>query len=436
MGPLDDLVVRYPLPPWRHAAWLAAGLIVAAIAWAAAARVEEVAVAPGEVVPQGKVKVIQHLEGGIVEAIFVAEGDRVAAGTPLLRLNLATAGVNRAELQARLDRETMRRARLKAETAAQPAQSPAVLVLPDDAAGRQPAIAAAEQKAFEARRRELASATAVLQEQLRQRALAVDELEAKRRATAANLALARERLKLSDSLLAEGLTARLEHLKLQAEVAALDGELAQLQPALPRARAAVTEIEQRLRETEARFRRDANEQLTDSEEQIARLGELLAQATDQGARAEIRSPIDGVVKKLRYNTLGGVVASGDPIMEIVPTEERLVVAARLNPADRGYVHAGQAATVKVTTYDFVRYGGLAGRVVHVAPDSSADAKSGAAYFEVVVETGDAELAGPAGPLPITPGMQATVDITTGDRSVLSYLVQPVLKLRHEAFRER
>jgi adhesin transport system membrane fusion protein len=276
----------------------------------------------------------------------------------------------------------------------------------------------------------------VLQEQLRQRQLAVEELEARRRATSTNLGLARERLKLSESLLAEGLMAKMEHLKLQSEVESLEGELAALTPALPRARAAIAEAEQRLKEADGRFRREANEQLGNAEEQIARLRELLAEATDQGARAEIKSPIDGVVKKLRYNTIGGVVAPGDPIMEIVPSEDKLVVSARLNPVDRGYVQPGQPAVVKVTTYDFVRYGSLSGAVTHVAPDSSTDTKTGANYFEVIVETEKAYLGNEVAALPITAGMQAVVDVHTGSRTVFSYLITPVLKLRHEAFRER
>lgn len=131
-----------------------------------------------------------------------------------------------------------------------------------------------------------------------------------------------------------------------------------------------------------------------------------------------------------------MVAPGDPIMEIVPTEEKLVVTARLSPADRGYVHAGQPATVKVTTYDFVRYGGLAGEVTHVAPDTSTDGKTGTAYFEVTVETEKGRLGDDTQPLPITAGMETIVDINTGRRTILAYLVQPVLKLRYEAFRER
>jgi adhesin transport system membrane fusion protein len=228
--------------------------------------------------------------------------------------------------------------------------------------------------------------------------------------------------------------ARMEHLKLQSEVESLEGELGSLGPALPRARAAVAEADQRLAELDIRFRREAQDSLGSCEEQIARLTELLAEAADQGRRAEIRSPIDGVVKKLRSNTIGGVITAGEPVMEIVPTADKLVVAARLDPADRGLVSAGQPAVVKVTAYDFVRYGGLDGRVVQVAPDASQD-PSGRPYFPVVVETDRAHL-GADKRLPITAGMQATVDIHTGSRTVLQYLLTPVLKLRGEAFRER
>lgn len=431
-GPLDRLLARHPLPSWRRPAWLVVAMISAAAVWSAIARVDEVVVAAGEVVPQGKVKVIQHLEGGIIEQINVAEGDLVRAGDPLVRLDLATAGVNRNELQARLDRELMRRTRLVAEAAS----ATAGLQLPKEAASRHPDMAQAEQKLFEARRREQSSSVAVLQERVRQSQLTVQELEAKRRATDANLGLAQERLKLSQSLLNDGLMAKMEHLKLQSEVESLQGDLSATAAALPRARAAVAEAEQRLKEADDRFRREANDELGDAEEQIARLNELLATATDQGLRAEIRSPIDGVVKRLRYNTIGGVVAPGDPIMEIVPTEDKLVVAAKLAPADRGYVHGGQDAMVKVTTYDYIRYGGLKGRVTHVAPDSSSDAKTNATYFEVTVETDKANLGDDTVPLPISAGMEAVVDIHTGTRTVADYLLAPVLKLRHEAFRER
>jgi len=226
----------------------------------------------------------------------------------------------------------------------------------------------------------------------------------------------------------------MEHLQLEAEVDSLKGEMESLVPAIPRARAAVAEAEQRLEEARIRFRREAREETGRVEQGIARLQELLAEATEQGVRAEIKSPIEGVVKNMRYNTIGGVVSPGEAIMEIVPTGDKLVVEAKLNPTDRGYVEEGQRAVVKVTTYDFVRYGGLDGAVLHVVPDSTTD-QDGAPYFRVIVET-DKTYLGEEGQLPITPSMQATVDIHTGEKSVMDYLIKPVLKLRHEAFRER
>lgn len=430
MSPLDALLTEHPLPSWRIAAWPIVALLAGLLIWAHLATIDQVSVATGEVVPQGKVKVIQHLEGGIIERIFVAEGARVGAGEPLLRLDLATAGVNRKELLARLDNALLRRARVRALSEG------TALAVPADAAGRQPDVAEAERQAYAARKRELESSAGALREQVRQRELEVQELEAKRKAAATNLGLARERLKLSESLLQDGLTARMEHLRLQSETETLEGELQALGPALPRARAAVAEAGQRLREAEDRFRREARDELGETEQTISRVQELLAQATEQGARAEIRSPIDGVVKKLRTNTIGGVVTPGEAIMEIVPSADKLVVEARLNPTDRGYVDAGQPAMVKISTYDFVRYGGLHGTVTQVAPDASTDAKTGAVYFEVIVETDKSWLGSKPGSLPITPGMQATVDIRTGSRTVMDYLLKPVLKLRDEAFRER
>jgi adhesin transport system membrane fusion protein len=404
-------------------------LLAVLTGWSAVAELDEVAIAPGEVVPRGKIKVIQHLEGGIVDKILVQEGSVVAAGSPLVQLDLATAGVNRNELAARADGERLRRARLEAEVTGAP------LRLPEDAAANQPDVAAAERNAYQARRNELASTLAVVREQLRQREHEVEEMEARRRATANNLGLARERLRLSESLLAEGLTPRIEHLQLKAEVESLAGELSELGQSVPRVRAAVAEAEKRLKESEIRFRRQAQDELEQTEQSIARLRELLAEATDQDRRAEIRSPIDGVVKHLRYNTIGGVVGPAEPIMEIVPSHDALVIRAKLNPIDRGYVQPGQPALVKISTYDFVRYGGLDGEVVHVAPDSTTD-ENGRAWFEVIVETGKTRLAEDLGGLPISPGMEATVDIHTGRKSVMAYLVKPVLKLRHEAFRER
>lgn len=428
-NPLDRLLDDHPMPTWRFAAWPVMVLLVIALAWAYFARLEEVSVATAEVVPQGRVKVVQHLEGGIIQDIFVQEGDTVSEGASLLQLDLASTGTNREELQVRLDSEVLVLARLRAEANGTP------LEFPSDVASRRPALVSTQRQAYEARLSEFESSLGVLGEQVRQKELEVQELQAQQRAISNNLRLAQERFTLSESLLSEGLTARIEHLELQSEVESLQGELESTNSAIERAEAAISEARERENEAELRFRREANDDLGEAEQTVARTTELMAQADQQGVRAEIKSPTDGIVKNMRFNTIGGVIGPAEPILEIVPTGDKLVIEAKLNPTDRGYVTQGQPALVKVSTYDYARYGGLDGFVTLVAPDSSTD-DDGEPYFRVVVETDRTYLGAREGDLPITPGMQATVDIKTGDRSVMDYLIKPVLKLRDEAFRER
>lgn len=426
---LDALLSHHPLPSWRVLAWPIMTMMAVSVVWAMIAELDEVAVTTGEVVPLGRIKVVQHLEGGIIKEIYIREGDTVKENQPLMLLDLASSGTNREELRARLDGLLLLAARLEAEANGRTPEFPA------DVAQRQPAIVSSQRLSFDARRREFDSTLTVLREQVRQKELEIRELDSKGRATTRNLELARERLKMSTSLLGSGLTARMEHLKLEAEVESMEGDARTLETSLPRAKAALSESQQRLREVESRFRREAQEEMGKAEQEMARVRELLSKATDQGVRAEVRSPNDGIVKNMKFTTLGGVIRPGDPIMEIVPTGDNLVVETKLNPTDRGYVARGQHALVKVSTYDYARYGGLDGEVILVAPDSTTDQK-GNVYFRVVVQPEKTYLGRRPGELPITPGMQATADIHTGTKSVMEYLIKPVLKLRHEAFRER
>ncbi len=380
-------------------------------------------------IPQGQVKVIQHLEGGIIENIHVAEGDRVAAGEPLVQLDLTSSGAKQEELAVRLDALELTRARLRAEADGERPDFPEAI------AARRPGLVAAERESYAARKAEIDSRVRALREEARQRELAIEEMRTREAAVTRDLALAREELAMSADLLKDSLTPKIEHLKLKREVEKLAGELKTLEAGMPRARAALAEARERIEAERNKFRREALEELGKIDVAIAQTRETLAKATDQVMRTEIRSPIDGIVQSLRYHTIGGVVRPGEPIMEIVPTEDSLVVAARLSPTDVGYVRVGQPAVVKVSTYDFVRYGSLDGEVVQVSPDSHTDGE-GRTYFRVVARTDKTYLGDARGELPITPGMQATVDIHTGSKSVLAYLLKPVLKLRSEAFRER
>jgi adhesin transport system membrane fusion protein len=428
-APLDALLRTRRAPGWRVVAGLIAALLASGIGWSTVAELDEVSVAAGEVVPQSKVKVVQHLEGGIITNIYVQEGAVVKAGEPLLQLDLAQTAMNKEELEVRLDGLLLSKARQEAEATG------AELVLPPEIAARRPDLAASEREAFEARREELATQLSVLDQQVRQRQLEIREVEARQSTLSKSESLARQKLAMSAELLRDNLTPKLDHLKLRSELEEIQGEKAVLEQILPRVEAALIEAEQRVAEATLRFRREARDLLSETEISLARTREILRQATDQELRTEIRSPIDGVVKNVRYSTLGGVVKGGEPIMDLVPTGDTLIIEARLNAVDRGYVRVGQDATVKVSTYDFARYGGLEGKVTLVAPDST-QPENAPPYFRVLVETEKDYLGDQPGDFAITPGMQATVDIHTGTRSVLDYLIRPVLKLKHEAFRER
>ncbi len=429
MTRLDQLVNDHPVKSFRPVKFGIIGMLIVFLLWSIFAYLEEVSVAMGEVVPQGKVKVIQHLEGGIITTIHVQEGDVVEKGTELVQLDLGTGGVNQEELEVRLDGLYLNRARLHAEA------DGANLIFPEEIEGSRPLMAAAVRQSYQARLKGLNSRISILKDKLRQKELAVQELETKLDNTKRNLRLSQQRFNMSKDLLRDKLTSKMANLKLESEVQKLNGELQTLKRSVPKAKAAVQEEHNKISEERDAFRIEALEELGAIEQSIAQTLELLSKATDQGIRALIRSPIEGVVKNMTYNTIGGVVTAGEPIMEIVPIGENLVIEARLNPIDRGYVEENQDAVVKINTYDFVRYGSLDGKVLHVAPDSTTTPE-GETYFRVIVQTEKTYLGDQEGTYAITPGMEATVDIHTGEKSVMEYLIKPVLKMKHEAFRER
>lgn len=429
MDRLNDLIENHPLPTWRPVAWFIMLAMAGGLSWAFFTELDEVTVTQGTVVPKGDLKVIQHLEGGIIQSIFVKEGDKVKIGQPLLQLDVASSGLGQEELQVRLFSQLAQKARLEAEAAG---KKP---VFPDEILKSRPNLVAQQQRIFDARNRELGTTLNVLDTQIRQRELEVTELTTKQRSIARNIKLAQARLEDSAQLLKQQLVPRAEHLKLEAEVEDLLSQKEGLETGIPRARSTVNEAKARRTETLERFRREAQSELGAIEEAIATIREGVTSAGERGARLEVKSPIEGVVKNMRYSTIGGVVKPGEPIMEIVPTSAKLVISAKLNPVDRGFVTEGMPARVKISTYDFVRYGALDGIVTLVGADVTEDPEKGP-FFEVRVETDKSYLGAKEGDLPITAGMQATVDIHTGTKTVIDFLIKPVLKMKAEAFRER
>ena len=428
MNRLDQLLEQQGRPTLRGWPWLIMALLAAFLIWAYVATLERVVVAEGEVAPQGRVKVIQHLEGGVIEAFHVAEGDRVASGDPLVSLNIAAAGLNRSEIETALAARRVTAIRLAAEADG---------LVPDFAAAgadRRAPLVAAELAVFVARRAELDSEIVVLQEQQARLDRELEESKAKRHAIQENLSLAGRELELVTALFEEKLVAELKVLNAQQTVTRLAGELDVHNRVINTRQSKRTESEAVIAQARARFYRRAREEAALNQAEIAGLEERLKVASDQARRATIRSPIDGEVKNLRYHTVGGVVTPGDPILQIVPVSGQLVIDAELAPADRGLVASGLAANVKITAYDFIRYGGLEGTVTHLAPDTSTT-DSGDSFYRLVVTTEQTYLGNDPNQNQITPGMDAIVEIKVGSQSVLDFLLRPVLKTRDEAFRE-
>jgi adhesin transport system membrane fusion protein len=425
---LDTLLQQAGPPLWRRTDRRLTLLVLGLLAWSFVGQIDQVVTAQGKVIPQDKVKVIQHLEGGIVKRVVARENSPVKAGDLLVELDLATAGINLPEMQARRAAFQFAKARLEAESQGVPP------VFPQDLQQQFPAVAEAERSTYLARKEELSGTLEALSGQSSQGQQRVAELRAKLDSLNANLKLAQQELEVSEDLVKDKLVSQLEHFQRKSAVERLRGEVAMTVQAIPGAQAGQDETVGRRREEEARFRRRAADELGELERKLASLQEDLGRATAQEGRTLIRSPIDGFARNVRYQSTGNVVKPGEPIMEIVPAGEELVIEVTLNPADRGYVSVNQPALVKLSAYDYFRHGGLEGKVTAIAADTDAG-KNEEPFYRVTISTHKSWLGESPGQLPITPGMVGEVDIKAQSQSIFWLLIQPVLKLKHEAFRE-
>jgi adhesin transport system membrane fusion protein len=425
---LDHLLIRFGPPRWRAPQRIMLIILGLLLLWMLVARVDRVITAPGKVVPIDKVKAIQHLEGGIISEILVRENQEVKVGEPLIRLNLATGGINSSEMNARMASLQLAKIRLDAESSG---QAP---VWPLNELKQFEDFIVSEQTTYRNRKIERDNALQAFETQVFQSRKRLSENQEKLIATEQNLVLARKELAVSDSLLKDQLVSQLDHFQRQSRVAQLNGEVMSLRQAVLGAESAVQEALARARQEDARFRREAANEAGDLQRRMSSLTEELGMAQDQEDRSLIRSPIDGVVKNLKFQALGNVVRPGEPMMEVVPIKDQLVIELKLNPADRGYVAVGQSALVKVSTYDYLRYGGLIGKVTSIAVDTDLG-RNEEQFYKVVVTTDKAWLGDSPSEYPISLGMLSEVDIKIDSQTILWSLIRPVLKLKAEAFRE-
>ena len=428
MSQLDHVVTQLGEPKWRASQRYLLTFLAFIMLWTVLARVDRVVTAPGKVIPIDRVKVIQHLEGGIVEDILVRENDIVKAGQPLVQLDLASTGFNSAEMSTRLIALQLARARLEAESQGREPDWPSEL------ASQFGALIEAEQATYRNRKVERDSSLRALDSLILQNRQKLAESRERLKSLEVSLSIARQELDISTELLKDKLASQLEHFQRQNKVTSLAGEILSLRQAIPGAEAAVEETIARRRQEEARFRREAANEAGELERQMASLSEELNRAQDQDKRSVIRAPIDGIVKNLKFQVAGNVVKPGEAIMEVVPLKDQLVIEVKLNPADRGYINLNQEALIKISTYDYLRYGGLKGQVTGIAADSDLG-RNEEQFYRVVVSTEKSWLGEKPGQYPITPGMLSEVDIKIDSQPILWSLLKPVLKIKSEAFRE-
>jgi adhesin transport system membrane fusion protein len=239
-----------------------------------------------------------------------------------------------------------------------------------------------------------------------------------------------------EPLAAKGIVPETELLTARRELSDIQGRLAAAQEQISRSAAAVREAQAQAQANNLQFRQDALDEMNQLQGKLSVIAESSKGAAGKLERSELRSPVEGIVNDVQVTTIGGFVAPGQKLMEVVPVNEKLLIEARVQPKDIAFVHVGQPALVKVSAYDFSIYGGLEGKVVQVSADSIYDEQAKQAYFTVIVETPRSYLSSGARRLPITPGMICTADIITGHKSILDYLLKPVLKARSDALRER
>ena len=414
---------------WRLLMLIALGL-GAFIAWAATYRIEESARAPGRVIPSQQVQVVQSLEGGIVRAIRVAEGDLVAAGDVLIDIDDTAFGAERGELAERLSAIRAELIRLEAEIAFADG-----IAFPDDLARAAPLMVEAERQLFLSRRDQLAQELQVLEDQLRQRRSEREELLALRQRTREIIAPLTEEIALTEDMVNRGLVPRIELMRLKSRLAEQNGDLAVNLATEARMDAAIAEAENQIDAARSAYVLTARQRTALLQQDLAVTLEALRAAEDRVARTQLRAPVRGTVNRLAVQTLGAVVQPGAAIAEIVPADDSLLIEANLGPRDIAFVRTGERASVKITAYDYLLYGALEGEVVRIGADTIEGA-DGAEFFQVIVRTEKSYLGSSENPLPITPGMVATVDIQTGEKTVLSYLAKPLLRAQSEALRER
>jgi len=408
---------------------LIAAFIGIALWWASVAEIDEVTRGQGKVVPSSKVQIIQNLEGGILADVLVSEGQMVEKGDVLLKIDDTRFSSSFRESKLTYWELLARTARLSAESEGKP------LELPEELMINQPELAAEERGLYQSRQLQLQSTIDVLKRQAEQRRQELVEKQARQQQLSRSFELSNQELQMSEPLLAAGVMSEVEILRLKRTVNDLRGEMESNRLAIPRIRSSIDEVQQKINEAVTRFESEAARELSEVRAEMERTEESVSALKDRVTRTNVRSPMKGTIKRLMINTIGGVIQPGMDLVEIVPLEDNLLIEAQIRPADIAFLRPGQEAIIKFTAYDFSIYGGLEAKLVRISADTITNEEDESFYL-IYLRTEQNFIKSSMGELGIIPGMTVTVDILTGEKTVLDYLLKPILKAKNEALRER
>lgn len=406
--------------------WLSGGVLFLLLIWATFAELDEVTRGDARVVPTSQVQVVQSVDGGVVEALLVKEGQVVEAGQLLMRVDPTRFVSNLQESRASQLSFQAKALRLEALTRGTSFNPPAALVR------EAPDIVAQEQRLYESRRAEIGAQLYISQAQLSQRQQELNEVRARREQAERSLELMTKELNATRPMIATGAVSEVEVFRLEREVARLRGDKDQATAQISRVQSAILEATRKIEEVQLTSRNQMSGELSDTMNKLASLSQGGRALEDKVKHADIKSPVRGTVKRLLVNTMGAVVQPGKEVVEVVPLDDTLILEVQIVPKDIAFLRPGQQAMVKFSAYDFAIYGGLVADVINIGADSVIDEK-GNAFFHVRVRTHKPSL---GANLPIIPGMVAQVDILTGKKTVLAYLLKPVLRAKANALTER
>lgn len=407
--------------------WVSLAAVFVLIVWACLGHIDEVVRGQGKVVPSRQVQVVQSLDGGIVEEILVRPGQHVEVGQVLLRIDPTRFTSSLGESKAEVLALKAKAARLEALATGE------AFVVPADVAKEAPQLLEMERRVWEAKTQELNTTLSIAKDQLNQRQQELRETSANRDQAASSCSLTSEELAVTRPLLKSGAVSEVDLLRLQRDVARFCGEAKAAGAQIGRIQAAIQEAQRKVQESELNARNLARVELSDAKAKLSTLEQGQLALADRVKLAEVRSPVRGTVNNLMAHTVGGVVQPGKDILDIVPLDDTLLLEVQVNPKDIGFLHFGQKAEVKFTAYDFAIYGGLAGKVEQIGANTISDEK-GNSFYVVKVRTDRVHVGDDS--RPIIPGMQAEVHVLTGRRTLMQYLLKPVLRAKANALTER